>query len=615
MLSVSRLINVSVALGATPVVGRAFNCLMVVGDSAVISGLERYRSYTALSQIAADFGVSAPEYLASSLYYGQSPKPVNCMVGRWLSAASSGYNLGMIQSAALQTLSLWQAITTGAFKIAVDSGAVTAVTTMDFSAVTNLNGVATIITTRLGVASLGAVCTWNGTAFVITSSTTGPGAAASGSITLTANPAANNTITVNGTLITFVASSPVGSQVVLGSTAAITLANLLLFLQQSVDTNIQKATYAQGTGLVITVSYQVNGTAGNSFTLAKVGANITISGAVLSGGTQPSAVSFATSPDSGADISAMLGLTSATSQGLANGYALETPAACAAVLDSLSSTWYGLTFAATASITSAQHLAVAAFVEGADITRMYGISTQDTGSLSALVSNDIGSLVKSAGYSNTFVHYSSTLSGAGLYPAASMFGRMFSVDFNAQNSTIELMYKQMPGVTPESLTNTQANALQSKHINVFVGYDNGSQIIQYGTVGNGDFIDEIWGLDWFQNAVQTVVFNLLYTATTKIPQTDAGQNQLLNSASSVCGNQPGGAVYNGLAGPGTWNSSTVFGTLKTGQFLPLGYYIFAASVNSQAQADRSARVAPPMQIALKLAGAFQEADVLVTVNQ
>lgn len=611
MLSVSRLIQVSVALGANPIVGRSFNVLMIAGDSAVISGLQRYRSYTALSQIASDFGLLAPEYLAASLYYSQSPQPVNCLVGRWLSVATAGYNLGAIQPAASQVLSNWTAVTSGGFKIAIDGGSLTAVTSLNFSSVTNLNGVASVINTGLGVSSLNAVCAWNGQSFVITSDATGPGAASTGTITLSGQPSPNDTVTVGGTAITFVASSPVGNQVVIGTSTAVTLSNLLLFLQQSLDSNIDQCTYAQGTGNVINITFKVSGVAGNSFTLAKSGSNIAVSAADLAGGTAPSSVGYAVAPASGTDISAQLGLTSATSQGLSNGFAAESPVACVEALDAVSNLWYGLTFASTATITSSQHLAVCGFIEGDDVTRMYGINTQDAGSLSSLVSNDIGSLIQAAGYNQSFAHYSST----SLYPCASMFGRMFSVNFLAQNSTIILMYKQMPGVVPENLTNSQANALQTKNINVYASYDNGAAIIEYGTVANGNFIDEVWGLDWLQNALQTAAFNLFYTATTKIPQTDAGQNQLLNSCSAVCGNSPGGAVYNGLAGPGTWNSGAVFGSLQPGQYLPLGYYIFSPSLDTQPESQRAAREAPPIQIAMKLAGAFQTADILVTVNQ
>lgn len=613
MLSVNRLIRVTVNVGAAPAVGRDFNTLCIAGDSDVISGLERIRAYSSFESVLNDFGVNAPETDAAELYFGQVPQPTSLQIGRWIAAASSGFNLGAILTAQQQLLSNWTGITTGAFKISIDGGVLTAVSTCDFSAVTNLNGVATEITERLVAASLAATCVWTGSAFKIISDATGAGAYASGFMSISGQPTAGDSFTVNGTAVTFVASSPVGNQVVIGSSAVETMANLLTFLQQSLDANIDDATYAlnASSSLKIDVTDKLPGTAGNSFSLVKSGSNLAVSGATLSGGTQPSTVGYAVAPASGADISALLGLTEGESQALVSGYDAETPAEAVAALAAKSTIWYGLTFAAQTAITSAQYLDCADLIEAFSVTRMFGISTSDTGCLSSLVTNDIGSLVKAAGYNQTFVDYSSTSP----YVAASMFGRMFSVDFQAQNSTIELMYKQMPGVEAENLSEDQANALQAKYVNVFVGYDNDTSIIQYGTVGSGSFIDEVWGLDWFQNAVQTAVYNLFYTAQTKIPQTDAGQNQISNACGKVCGNQPGGAVWNGLAGPGVWNSSTVFGSLSTGQYLPLGYYIFAPSVDLQSEADRAARLAPPTQIALKLAGAFQEADVIVTVNR
>ncbi len=42
-------------------------------------------------------------------------------------------------------------------------------------------------------------------------------------------------------------------------------------------------------------------------------------------------------------------------------------------------------------------------------------------------------------------------------------------------------------------------------------------------MANGDFFDERHGLDWLQNYVQNNLYNLLYTSTTKVPQTDPGE--------------------------------------------------------------------------------------------
>jgi hypothetical protein len=611
MLSVSRLVQVTVNISPAGAIGRSFGTLMIAGDSNVISGLQRFVPVNSIEAVAAlGYSSTAPEYLAAELYFSQVPQPSSAMMGRWLSAATSGFNLGEIQTPAAQAISTWTGITSGGFKIAIDGGSLTAVTSLNFSSVTNLNGVASVITTGLSGASLGAVCTWNGSAFQITSNSTGAGAAATGTITFTGNPAANDTVTIGGTAVTFVASSPVGNQVVIGSSSAITLANLLAFLQASNDSNIDECTYTS-TGLVITLLYKVAGTGGNSFTLAKSSSALSVSGADLSGGTMPSSVGYAVAPASGTDISSLLGMTSATSQGLANGYASETPVQCVTALQSLSSQWYGIMFASTATVTTAQSLAVSSYVEALTLKRIYGVTTQDPNTLSALVMNDLASLMSGAGYNQSCIQYSSTSA----YAIASMFGRAFTVDFTAQNSTIELMYKQEPGVTAENLQEGQADVLASKNCNVFASYDNSTSILQTGCMSSGTFFDEIHGLDWFQNAVQTAVYNVLYTAPTKIPQTDPGLNQFTNACASVCGSQPGGAVYNGLAAPGVWNSTATFGTLQTGQYLTQGFYVYAPSVNTQSESDRATRKAPPIQIALKLAGAFQTADVLVTVNQ
>ena len=90
MLSVSRLIKVSVNFGAVPAAERSFNTLMIAGDSAVISGLERYRTYNSIEDVSLDFPSTAPEFLAAELYFGQSPQPSTCLIGRWLSAATAG---------------------------------------------------------------------------------------------------------------------------------------------------------------------------------------------------------------------------------------------------------------------------------------------------------------------------------------------------------------------------------------------------------------------------------------------------------------------------------------------------------------------------------------------
>jgi Protein of unknown function (DUF3383) len=601
MLSVSNLVNVTINLSTLGAVGRSFTTLMIAGDSNVINGLQRYRTYTDIEDVGADFGSTAPEYLAAALYFSQSPQPATLQIGRWLRTATSGQNLGAILNATQANIANFNAISNGSFSIDID-GTVQNLTGINFNGATNLNAVASAVNLVL----TGAICTWNGQEFIITSNSSGAGLPASGSIMFTAAGTPGDTITIGGTSIELVASSPSGSQVLIGANANATAGNLQTFLQNSADVNISQCTYSLS-GPTITVTYKLIGVAGNSFTLAKSSTAITLSGATLSGGAVPSSVGYATTYSSGTDISSLLGLTAALSIALVPGYAAETPVQCATVLTGLTSAFYGLMFAASVMPTDDQSLDVSTYVEALEITRLYGVTTQETGALSSLVTNDLGSLMELAEYDQSMIQYSSTSP----YAIASLFGRAFGVDFTAANSTIDLMYKQEPGVVPENITDAEAAVLKAKNINVFASYENGTQLIQYGVCSSGQAIDTIQGADWFQNDVQTDVFNVLYESDTKIPQTDAGINQLTNACTAACQD----AINNGFAAPGIWNGPS-FGSLVTGQYLKNGYYVFAQSVDTQSQSDRDQRIAPPIQIALKLAGAVNTVpDLLVTINQ
>lgn len=186
-LSVQDLIAVSINL--TPLGAQAPNLasMLIIGDSNVINTRQRVRTYTSLAGVAADFGTTAPEYLASALFFGQNPSPTLLSIGRWAKTATSGILLGGPLSAAQQLITAWTAVTNGSFRIQVDAGVATNITAINFSAATNLNGVATIISTALTTASIGAVCTWNGTQFQFTSNTTGTGSKVIPLVTSTAS--------------------------------------------------------------------------------------------------------------------------------------------------------------------------------------------------------------------------------------------------------------------------------------------------------------------------------------------------------------------------------------------------------------------------------------------
>lgn len=139
------------------------------------------------------------------------------------------------------------------------------------------------------------------------------GVQASGTITLSGIPSDGDTFTINGTVYTFKTSlTPTAGQVLIGSSTAIAAANLFKAMTGG---DVAGTNYASGTTAiastvypsvpssanVITITYKTTGTAGNSFTLAKSGTNLAVSGATLSGGSAGTAVSIvvATATSSG----------------------------------------------------------------------------------------------------------------------------------------------------------------------------------------------------------------------------------------------------------------------------------------------------------------------------
>jgi hypothetical protein len=319
-----------------------------------------------------------------------------------------------------------------------------------------------------------------------------------------------------------------------------------------------------------------------------------------------STVSFASAPATGTDITPVFRIASDDEGYIVAGVAAEALVDAVQELTNMSSDWYGLYVASNPVPTNDEVLAVAAYIEGSGLSRIYGVTTQATAVLDNVVTTDIASQLKALGYKRTFVQYSSS----NVHAAASIFGRAFTVNFDGSNTTLTIKFKQEPGVAAETLTSSQAATLRDKNCNVFVRYNNDTSIIQEGVMSNGFFFDEVHGTDWLQNDVQTAVWNLLYTSPTKVPQTDAGINQILTTINQRLEQ----GVVNGLIAPGVWNAPG-FGAISQGDTLSSGYYTYAPPVATQSQADREARRAPVIQCAIKLAGAVHFVDCIINVNR
>lgn len=137
------------------------------------------------------------------------------------------------------------------------------------------------------------------------------GAVATGTITVATNPSNSDTVIVNGVTFTFKTSAAGDKEVTIGANAAGTAANLAATLGASLDPAVAAAQYSVS-GAVVTVTYgaKVFGTAGvktaegNDFTIATgtAGAKVTVSGATLTGGSEPTSKSVSVTTGIGTDL-------------------------------------------------------------------------------------------------------------------------------------------------------------------------------------------------------------------------------------------------------------------------------------------------------------------------
>lgn len=102
--------------------------------------------------------------------------------------------------------------------------------------------------------------------------------AATGTLTVVTNPAADETISVAGTVFTFKASGATGNQINIGADAAATATAIAAAVTALALAN------AAAVGAVVTVTAATAGTAGNAIALVGNGVKITRSAATLTGG-------------------------------------------------------------------------------------------------------------------------------------------------------------------------------------------------------------------------------------------------------------------------------------------------------------------------------------------
>lgn len=258
------------------------------------------------------------------------------------------------------------------------------------------------------------------------------------------------------------------------------------------------------------------------------------------------------------------------------------------------------------SATPAVFSALATYVQTLDKVFFYASSVQSQYSPGGMLD-----LIRSGSLTNTrCLYYSDGTALDTQLMAAAYAGRALSTDFTGSNTAQSLHLKALSGITADTTVDqTQLTALQTAGVDCYVSVAGVSGIFNAATNG---FFDEIYNQFWLKFALQTAGLNYLRQTNSKIPQTEPGMEGLKNEYRKVCAQ----GVSNGFLAPGTWTSSTVFGSSEAliRCVKDIGYYIYSSPISAQTQVNREARIAPLVQIAVKTAGAIHKSNVIVQVN-
>lgn len=286
----------------------------------------------------------------------------------------------------------------------------------------------------------------------------------------------------------------------------------------------------------------------------------------------------------------------------------ETPLIAIQQCRAANSTWYSC-YSTTAL--TADHIAIAAWIQANIPNSFYFYDTSDASALSGIAGN-VFSTLAALSYTRVLGIYSTTQSGAfpnNIYAGAAIMGIAMGMNNGLVNSAYTLKFKQLVGVAPEPLALSQVTVIEGNNGNLYLTYAGGYKWLEQGVVPSGQFFDEILNLDMLSSAIQIGIINLLFD-NPKIPQTDAGETQLIHAVNQACET----ARQLGFIAAGVWEGDVII-ALNPGQPLPSGYLAQAYPYSTQLQADRIARKAMPIYVAIIEAGAVHSVLIGVFVQR
>jgi hypothetical protein len=615
-LPISDVVQVNVSAATTAIAPESFNQGLIIGASdhiPTVGANARLRQYPNLAAMLADnFSDSDPEFLAAELYFGQSALPSEVWIGRRdLTAISAAVPDGreVTDGAMDKTTDPTHLGSASAAFVSGDVGSVVIVMGAGAGGADLITTIASVSSGTLAILSEAALTTVSAAKVYI-------GAFGVG---FSPNEVVNVTSGGTGGQLKVLTVGPDGQVLTLGTITG--NQGTAFSVEDGLTTaaiNTRSVADAIMNDVVLT-DYVWSATA--NFTAADVGKAIVIQGAGLSGapliakiiafkglgfGGNPTQPAVQVSKDWLTSVGAATA-TIGASQLKVNVTAIgESYLQALEACQNFNQPWYGFM---CCGATDQDHLDLAEYSNANWETMLYFGSTADADVPAGTPAN-IALQLQALSY-KALLMYSTTQGGLyphNIYAAAAILGLASGLNTGLASSYFTLNLKKVSGVAPEALTQTQYATILAAGCNACVTIGPYEGYFTNGKLESGDFFDQILFRAMLVNEIQINLVNVL-TSTPAVPQTNAGEHQLISQVDAACAN----LASIGYIGPGTWTGGPVL-NLATGQVLPQGYLDQAQSYAFRSAGDRAARKSMPIYCCILEAGAVHSVVVQVNVQ-
>jgi hypothetical protein len=286
--------------------------------------------------------------------------------------------------------------------------------------------------------------------------------------------------------------------------------------------------------------------------------------------------------------------------------------------------WYICSFVGTAA--DADKTAIASYIEGASPASQYFTVSSEASVLNGSVSSLPG-LLQALDLRRTLCTYATTQGGT--YPlnahiSGAAAGYAMGANNQAADSYFDLNDKTLysvaaePGLTPTQIQNIRGTWNREDlglNCNLLVVYNNGAYtLFQAGLMSGGTFFDLTLFVDMLAADIQTSL--MAYRVSQQaVPITDQSMVAVKGIIEGACTRSQ---VIGFIAPSGTWQGGTI-GTgsnqVVNGQAFPQGFYVYVPSVTSLSQAQVSARILPPVVVAVIASGSGNSMAISLQIQQ